>query len=80
MGAVPHENPETINSTKFSMTFKARGWTEKLAKPTDKNINPPNKEVITKIICNSSPYEATGIMMILSALTILNENNKMPDK
>jgi len=81
LGAVTHENPnlETMKSEKFSMTFKARGWTEKLAVPTDIHTNPPNKEVITKIICDSSPYEATRIMMILSALTILNENNKMPD-
>lgn len=81
-GLITHENPnpEILKSTKFSMTFKAHGWTEKLAEPTDKHSNPPNKEVITKISSDDPAYEGTSIMVILSAFTILSEINKMPDK
>ncbi|XP_070517493.1 saccharopine dehydrogenase-like oxidoreductase isoform X2 [Cardiocondyla obscurior] len=80
-GVITHENPdpEILKSTHFSMTFKATGWTEKLAKPTDKHINPPNKEVITEITGVSPAYEMTSILVILSAITILKEANKMPD-
>lgn len=73
-------NPEILKSTHFSMTFKASGWTEKLAEPTDKHTGPPNKEIITKITANSPGYGATSIIAILSAITILNETDKMPDK
>ncbi|XP_071642451.1 saccharopine dehydrogenase-like oxidoreductase isoform X1 [Temnothorax longispinosus] len=80
-GFISHENPnmETLKSTHFSVTFKARGWTEKLAEPTDKHTNPPNKEVITKVTGDSPAYEGTSIIAILSAITILNESDKIPD-
>ncbi|XP_011862880.1 PREDICTED: saccharopine dehydrogenase-like oxidoreductase isoform X1 [Vollenhovia emeryi] len=80
-GFITHENPdpELWKSMPFSVTIKARGWTEKLAEPTDKHINPPNKTVITKVSGVSAPYEAASIMAILSAITILNEAGKMPD-
>lgn len=62
------------------MTFKACGWTEKLAEPTDKHTNPPNKTVITKITGDSPGYQMTSILAILSAITVLNEIDKIPDK
>ncbi|XP_011862890.1 PREDICTED: saccharopine dehydrogenase-like oxidoreductase isoform X2 [Vollenhovia emeryi] len=80
-GLITHENPdpELWKSTQFSVTIKARGWTEKLAEPTDKHTNPPNKTVITRVSGVSPAYEATSVMAILSAITILNEAGKMPD-
>lgn len=81
-GFVSHEspNPEMLKSTHFSITFKASGWTEKLAEPTDKHTDPPNKKVITRVSGESPAYEMTSIAVILSATTILNETDKMPDK
>ncbi|XP_011862887.1 PREDICTED: saccharopine dehydrogenase-like oxidoreductase [Vollenhovia emeryi] len=80
-GFITHENPdpELWKSMHFSVTIKARGWTEKLAEPTDKHMNPPNKTLIAKVSGVSAAYEATSIMAILSAITILNEAGKMPD-
>jgi len=77
-----HENPnpEIWKSVHFSFTFKACGWTEKLAEPTNKHTNPPNKVVITKVTGRSPAYELTSNAVILSAITILNEADKMPDK
>ncbi|XP_011859004.1 PREDICTED: saccharopine dehydrogenase-like oxidoreductase [Vollenhovia emeryi] len=81
LGFITHENPnpEVWKSIRFSVTIKARGWTEKLTGPTDKHTNPPNKTVITRVSGVSPAYEATSIMAILSAITILNEADKMPD-
>ncbi|XP_036148686.1 saccharopine dehydrogenase-like oxidoreductase [Monomorium pharaonis] len=80
-GLISRENPdmELFKSTYFDMTFVAYGWTEKLAEPTDKHIDPPNKKVITKISGVSPAYEMTSIVVILSAITILNEIDKIPD-
>ncbi|XP_018055842.1 PREDICTED: saccharopine dehydrogenase-like oxidoreductase [Atta colombica] len=72
-------NLEMLKPTYFSVTFNASGWTEKLAEPTDKHTDPPNKKVITKMSSDSPGYELTSITVILSAITILNETDKMPD-
>ncbi|XP_011693212.1 PREDICTED: saccharopine dehydrogenase-like oxidoreductase isoform X2 [Wasmannia auropunctata] len=80
-GLISHENPdrETQKSAHFSMTFKATGWTEKLPEPTDKHTDAPNKTVITKVSGVSPAYEMTSIVVILSAITILTESDKIPD-
>lgn len=80
-GFVSHESPkrETQEQARLSITFKALGWTEKLAEPTNKHTDPPNKKVITKI-SDINAYEITSIASILSAITILKEADKIPDK
>ncbi|XP_050456275.1 saccharopine dehydrogenase-like oxidoreductase [Cataglyphis hispanica] len=79
-GFINHESPkhETNEQRHFSITFKALGWTEKLAEPTDKHTDPPNKEVITKV-SGVNAYELTSIASILSAIIILKETEKIPD-
>ncbi|KAG5306539.1 SCPDL oxidoreductase, partial [Acromyrmex insinuator] len=72
-------NPELLKPTYFSVTFNASGWTEKLAGPIDKHRDPPNKKVVTRMSSDSPGYELTSIAMILSAVTILNETDKIPD-
>ncbi|XP_011863786.1 PREDICTED: saccharopine dehydrogenase-like oxidoreductase [Vollenhovia emeryi] len=71
--------PGMLKSVCFSMIFKAYGWTEKLAEPTDEHTDRPNKKVITKLSSDFSGYDFSGIVTILSAITILNEADKMPD-
>ncbi|CAL1685659.1 unnamed protein product [Lasius platythorax] len=80
-GFVSHESPklETQEQSRFSITFKALGWTEKLAEPTDKHTDPPNKKVITKVSSAFGGYDVTSIASILSAITILKETDKIPD-
>ncbi|XP_018362845.1 PREDICTED: saccharopine dehydrogenase-like oxidoreductase isoform X2 [Trachymyrmex cornetzi] len=80
-GFISYENPnpEMQKSTHFSITFKASGWTEKLSEPTDEHTDPPNKKVITRVSGDSPAYEMTSITAILSATTILNETDKIPD-
>lgn len=69
-----------MDNSHFTITFRAEGWTEKLAEPTDKHKDPPNKVLITKVSSVSPGYGATSIMALLSAITILKESDKMPDK
>lgn len=83
-GWVGRKNIETSHETLklfyFSTTFKALGWSEKLTEPTDKHTDPPNKELITKVSSCESIYDVTAIAVILSAIMILKEVDKMPDK
>ncbi|XP_011172090.2 saccharopine dehydrogenase-like oxidoreductase isoform X2 [Solenopsis invicta] len=80
-GFITRENPNMENhkSMRFDMTIVAHGWTEKLVEPTDKHTDPPNKKVITKVSGESPGYELTSVVALLSAITILNEKDKIPD-
>nr|XP_012220066.1 PREDICTED: saccharopine dehydrogenase-like oxidoreductase [Linepithema humile]XP_012220067.1 PREDICTED: saccharopine dehydrogenase-like oxidoreductase [Linepithema humile] len=71
--------PEKMEKTRFSMTFKALGWSEKVTEPTDKHTDPPNKKLITKVSAVNPAYGMTTIALVLSAITILKEADKMPD-
>lgn len=64
----------------FSITLKADGWKDKLAEPTDKHTEPVNKEMITKVSGTNPGYGATCTMLMASALTVLREAEKMPNK
>ena len=77
-----HEGPkpELMENTHFSITFRASGWKEKLAEPTDTHSEPPNKEMITKVTGVNPGYGATCTILLIAALTTLNETDKMPDK
>ncbi|XP_014231061.1 saccharopine dehydrogenase-like oxidoreductase isoform X3 [Trichogramma pretiosum] len=81
LGLISHENPrqETIENTWFSVTLVAKGWSEKLADPLDQHKEPPNKEMITKVSGRNPGYGATCTALVLSAVTILKESDKMPD-
>ena len=69
-----------MENTYFSITLKASGWTEKLAEPTDNYKDPPNKKMITKVSGKNPGYGSTCIALLISAITILKESDKMPDK
>ena len=81
-GCVSHEGPkpETLESSRFSITFKSQGWTEKLAEPTDMHKDPTNKVLITKVSGTDPGYSATCIMLLSSAIAILKESDKIPAK
>lgn len=78
-GLVSHKEPseESINKIEICITFLTRGWTEKLSEPSDVHSDPPNKEMITKVTC-TNVYYITAISVLLSALTICKESDKMP--
>ena len=69
-----------MENTHFSITLFAKGWTEKLAEPTDEHKESPNKEMITKVTGVNPGYGATCTTLLMSALMVLKESDKMPDK
>ncbi|XP_046832497.1 saccharopine dehydrogenase-like oxidoreductase isoform X1 [Vespa crabro] len=79
-GFISHEEPteKTLNELKLSFTFLARGWTEKLSEPSDVHSDPPNKEMVTKVT-GVNPYAITSVAVMLCALIILKESDKMPE-
>ncbi|XP_034936676.1 saccharopine dehydrogenase-like oxidoreductase [Chelonus insularis] len=80
-GFASHEGPkpEVMSRTHFSITLKASGWKEKLADPTDKHVNSPDKEMIARVSGINPGYGATCAMLMISALIVLRESDKMPD-
>lgn len=79
---ISHEGPkkEAMENSHFSITFIAKGWSEKLTEPTDQHKDAPNKEMITKVSGANPGYGTTNTTLLMSAITILNESDKMPDK
>lgn len=81
LGLITHEEPseKTLNQLEISLIFSARGWTEKLSEPSDVHSDLPNKEMIAKVTC-CNPYKVTAIIVILCALTIFKDSDKMPER
>ncbi|KAK2582606.1 hypothetical protein KPH14_004894 [Odynerus spinipes] len=79
LGYITHEPPkeDSLNNAHISLIFLARGWKEKLSEPTDVHADPPNKEMVTKV-SGTNAYVITAVALILSAVTILKESDKMP--
>ncbi|XP_037913303.1 saccharopine dehydrogenase-like oxidoreductase [Hermetia illucens] len=82
LGFISHEGPseEKMKKTKFSITLYAEGWSkeDKLAEPTDKYTIPTNKKMIAKVSGTNPGYGGTCVGVLVAALTILKEHNKMP--
>lgn len=79
-GYVSHEGPSknVRENTHFKIKFHAKGWTEKLAGPTDKHQEAPNKTMTTEVSGVDPGYGATTIMLMLSAMMIIKESDKIP--
>jgi len=81
-GTVSGEGPteEKMENTNYSLTFSGYGWPkeEKLAEPTDQHTTKPSKKLVTKVLCKNPGYGATSVSILLSAVTILNEGDKLP--
>ncbi|XP_034936717.1 saccharopine dehydrogenase-like oxidoreductase [Chelonus insularis] len=80
-GLASHEgpDPEILPKTHFSITLKATGWKEKLLNAHSMHSNSPNKEIIARVSGTNPAYGATCTMLMISALMILRESDKMPD-
>jgi short subunit dehydrogenase-like uncharacterized protein len=80
LGLVKSGGPtrEQVENSTFKFILTAYGWSEKLAEPTDQHTTPPNKKMRLIVSGENPGYRATAAMMLQSALTILQENDKMP--
>lgn len=81
-GMFAHESPpdEKLKKTKFSITFHGKGWSEKLSEAEDEYKTPPNKTVMGRVGGMNPGYGITATAITLSAIVILTETNKLPDR
>lgn len=79
-GRVSHEGPtkETMEKSKFTMHLFGKGWSEKLALPTEGYQLPPTKEIYVQVNGTNPGYGATCVALVLSAVTLLKEKSALP--
>jgi hypothetical protein len=80
LGIISHESPTRaqLEQIKFSFTMIASGWKEKLTEPTDEHVEAPNKKLKLVITGTNPGYRSAAIILIQTALTILQEKEKLP--
>ncbi|KAG7306511.1 hypothetical protein JYU34_009150 [Plutella xylostella] len=79
LGYMSHKGPSkrNRNDTKFSFVFTGKGWTEKPKADENKKVEPFNKTVCVKV-SGVDAYATTAVAMVLSAITVLKDQDKMP--
>ncbi|XP_053679423.1 saccharopine dehydrogenase-like oxidoreductase [Anopheles nili] len=81
-GFCSHDGPSErlMENTEFTMYFRGLGWdkTEKLLDANDQYKSSPKKKIITRVSGTNPGYGATCVALILAAVTILRESDKMP--
>ncbi|KJE89474.1 saccharopine dehydrogenase [Capsaspora owczarzaki ATCC 30864] len=77
-GLFSHEGPtrRQLNTTSFSMTFYALGYSSKDAVETKR----PDKKIVTRVAGPEPGYIATPIFLVQSALVLLQERKTIPYK
>lgn len=80
-GFASHEGPseERNRNTNFETIFVGKGWREVFPVPTKDIEIPQNKKVVTRVTCNNPLYGAASTALLLSAITILDEPEKLPE-
>lgn len=81
LGVFDHDGPtkEEMDKTSFSITLVGRGWSEKLAEPTDVHTTAPEKELVVRVSGPEPGYVATPICMVQAALVIIRDTDKLPE-
>ncbi|KAG6457353.1 hypothetical protein O3G_MSEX010260 [Manduca sexta] len=76
LGLASHEGPSepVMENTTFKFDLYGEGWEE----GADVDATPPNKKMAVKVSGKNPGYGATVTALMLSAITILKEQNKMP--
>lgn len=75
-GAVTKEGPSeaVTKNTEFKFELFGKGW----AKEEDVNVNSPDKELVVEVSGTNPGYGATVVALLMCAITILREKEKMP--
>jgi len=81
-GFISHEGPseEQRKNSYVDLTLLGEGWKEKLAEPTDQHDSPPNKHIVVKVSGKDPGYGLTCTILLLAAVTVLRESDKMPGR
>ncbi|KAK4882003.1 hypothetical protein RN001_005322 [Aquatica leii] len=80
MGFFSHEGPsrQSTQSTSFALTFRGKGWKEKLSEPEDSYDTPPSDSIVCKVSGYDPGYGVTCSAVTLAAIVILEETDKLP--
>ncbi|XP_077998254.1 saccharopine dehydrogenase-like oxidoreductase [Glandiceps talaboti] len=76
VGMVTHEGPtrEQMATTSFTMTFFGEGFSKK-----DENMTTNDMKMVTKVAGPEPGYVATPIAIVQAGLTLLSEQEALPD-
>ena len=79
-GVFDHDGPTKaeMDVTSFAITLAGKGWSEKLAEPTDSHSKDPENKIVVKVSGPEPGYVATPICMVQAALVMLREADKLP--
>lgn len=64
-----------LNSVTFTATLIGHGWSESLVAESDQHVLPPDSSIVVKVAGPDPGYGATSLMMVASAMTILQEKD-----
>ncbi|KAL1494283.1 hypothetical protein ABEB36_009906 [Hypothenemus hampei] len=71
---------EDIENCRFTIHFYGLGWKEKTANKDEQINKPPNKAVKALVKGSNPGYGATCLFLVLTAITLLTETDKMANK
>ncbi|CAG2060162.1 unnamed protein product [Timema podura] len=69
---------KAMSNLYFSFTLYGKGWKDKMTEPTDQHTEKPNKTLVVKVSGNNPAYGATCVALVLSAVTVVQQADKMP--
>jgi hypothetical protein len=80
-GFASHEGPteERNVNTNFETLFVGKGWNEIFPNPLEEIKLPMNQKIVTRVVTNNPLYGSASIAVLCCAITILNENENMPE-
>lgn len=77
-GFASHEGPteEYNENSVFELVLVGKGWSSKLENPT--SAMPINKRMMTRVVCSNPLYGSASKAVLLAAMMIIEESDKMP--
>nr|CAD7603121.1 unnamed protein product [Timema genevievae] len=69
---------KAMSNLYFSFTLYGKGWKDKMTEPTDQHTEKPNRTLVVKVSGNNPAYGATCVALVLSAVTVVQQADKMP--
>jgi short subunit dehydrogenase-like uncharacterized protein len=80
-GLFSHEGPnqQQIKTTKFKTSVYGAGWRNRHLKPEENPTEPPKDRIVCVVEGGEPGYVATSALLVASALTVLEDKEKMPN-
>lgn len=81
-GVVTRQGPKrsSLTGLKFLVVLTGKGWDKKLEDPSQQHTEPPNVTKTVKVKGPDPGYFGTAILITQSALTVLEEKDKLPQE